>query len=87
MVEKLVKKCKLKYMKANISLEWKRMSSFFILKFYRFFLTNYFVLFPISSFEVNEFLQKSFNAEHASTASHTLAPDDDAPRLEFKTKS
>ena len=39
---------------------------------------------PISSLKVNESLQKSFDAEHASTASHTLAPDD-PPKLEVKS--
>ena len=39
---------------------------------------------PISSLKVNESLQKSFDAEHAGTASHILAPDD-TPKLEVKT--
>ena len=41
-------------------------------------------LWPISSFKVNESLQKVFDAEHSSAPSHTLAPDD-APRLAVKT--
>ena len=55
---------------------------FFLKPFsYRLHETNVGTVFAqIPSFKVNEYLQKFFDAEHASTVSHTLASDDD-PKL------
>ena len=40
---------------------------------------------PISRFKVNETKQKSFDAEHRSVASRSVAPGD-APKLGVKSK-